>query len=448
MQEFHHSDLSFLQPSVIHVSQPNKDSISPEKNTIAVPLIATQENNLPQEQDTNTLQVSPAEVLYDRNRVNNTVAPIQPVEPVVSLTPEKQCKKEEDPDLTLIKCLTPCEGHITTPLQTLDGIYVNQPSRFLPLAQEAKKLAKKLKEEEETSQWSGIPIKKLLNESFTEQLNYIQVLQQIAPLHSAREHLPLDIIRILERLGKVETTPFNKLYYLAQNCTDHYYMKVIQTFVELIKRNTANKQIVLVNTAQALKYLETYGQRQSQLFTALEKYHQVLDNLEDLKSQFHFLKEATSRNVENLQQALKLQQTYTTTLCNHINVIFSRMTKLEADIQKLTEKFMMEQDTIKIDAPDFDSDIDRPDTQWAHHTTAVVSIHELFTSPQPKSADAINTPEETTDRDQLDTKHSNSEDPHRPHNLSQQISDHSPEDNFTGQQQVTSTGHNVFNEVS
>ena len=53
----------------------------------------------------------------------------------------------------------------------------------------------------------------------------------------------------------------------------------------------------------------------------------------------------TSRKVENLHQALNLQQTYTSTLCGHVNIIFSRITKLEADIQKLTEKFMMEQDT-------------------------------------------------------------------------------------------------------
>ena len=69
---------------------------------------------------------------------------------------------------------------------------------------------------------------------------------------------------------------------------------------------------MLVNTARALKYLESYGQRQSQLFTVLEKYHQVPDGLEDLKSQFFFLKEATSRNVENLQQAITVQQTLTT----------------------------------------------------------------------------------------------------------------------------------------
>ena len=74
-------------------------------------------------------------------------------------------------------------------------------------------------------------------------------------------------------------------------------------------------------TAQALKYLEAYRQRESQLFTVLEKYHQVPDGPEDLKSQFHFIKEVTSRNMENLQQALNLQQTYTT-LCSHVNVIF------------------------------------------------------------------------------------------------------------------------------
>ena len=183
-----------------------------------------------------------------------------------------------------------------------------------------------------------------------------------------------------------------------------------------------------MNTAHALKYLEAYGQRQSQLFTVLEKYHQVPDGLEDLKSQFHFLKEATSRNIKNLQQALSLQQTYTTALCGHVNVIFSRLTKLEADIQNLTEKSKMEQDNIQIDAPDFDPDIDGPDTQWVHHTTVVVSVHELLTSPDPESVDASNTQEEVTDRDQFDTRHSTAEDPNRSHNLPQQISDYSLED--------------------
>ena len=50
-----------------------------------------------------------------------------------------------------------------------------------------------------------------------EQLNCIQSLQQIAPLQAAKKHLPKDIITILERLGKVDNVPFDKLYYLAEN---------------------------------------------------------------------------------------------------------------------------------------------------------------------------------------------------------------------------------------
>ena len=103
-------------------------------------------------------------------------APIQPVEPVIGLTPEEQYRREEDPNLTLDELLglSSCEEHISTPLQTLDRLYVNQPSQFLPLAQEAKKLAKRIKAEEEASQWSGILVEQLLNNSFTEQLNCIQ----------------------------------------------------------------------------------------------------------------------------------------------------------------------------------------------------------------------------------------------------------------------------------
>ena len=36
----------------------------------------------------------------------------------------------------------------------------------------------------------------------------------------------------------------------------------------------------------------------------------------------------------------------------------------------------MEQDDVQIDALDFDPDIDGPDTQQVHHTTAVVLVHE------------------------------------------------------------------------
>ena len=77
------------------------------------------------------------------------------------------------------------------------------------------------------------------------------------------------------------------------------------------------------------------------------------------------------------------------------------------------EKFTTEQDTVQIEAPDFDLNIDGPDPQRAHHNTVVVSVQELFTSPEPESINSTSTQEEAADSDQLNTGHSNSEDPHR-----------------------------------
>ena len=168
--------------------------------------------------------------------------------------------------------------------------------------------------------------------------------------------------------------PFDKLYYLAESCADHYYTSIIKTFVEIIKWNTTDRQIVLVNTARALKYLEDYSQRQSQLFTVLEKYHLLPDNLENLQSQFEFLKQDTSKNIEHLQQAINVQQTYTANLCTYINNILPCITKLEETILQLEQKITTEQDTIQINAPDFDPDIDGPNPPRTGKNTAVVLV--------------------------------------------------------------------------
>ena len=68
---------------------------------------------------------------------------------------------------------------------------------------------------------------------------YILILEQLAPLELAKQHLPVDIIDILECLGKADNIPFNQLYYIAENCANRYYSKVIETFVSIIKRQFA-----------------------------------------------------------------------------------------------------------------------------------------------------------------------------------------------------------------
>ena len=221
-------------------------------------------------------------------------------------------------------------------------------------------------------------MEQLLNSSFTEQLKGIQTCQQIVPLQAAKKHLPKDIITILERLGKVDNTPFNKLYYLAENCVDRYYSSVIKTFVEIIKCSATDHLIVLINTARALKYLEDFGKWQSPLFTVLEKYHLLPDNLENLQSQFGFLKKATSKNIEHLQQAISVQQNCAATICTYINNILPCITKLEQTVFELQKQITTDHDRVQLNAPNYDSDIDGPQLPRRHVNTAVVSVQDHF----------------------------------------------------------------------
>ena len=174
---------------------------------------------------------------------------------------------QTEPKLTVQQLLEieSCKDYVKTPLQTLDGICVNQPKSFLPPAKEVKKLAEEFQKEEITSQWTGLPPEKLLQESFMEQLNALQSLDQLAPLTATKEHLPTDIIIILEHLGKADNIPFNQLYYLAEDCADKYYMKVIKTLTHLLKNSFHDRQLVLVNSTRALKFLELYAARQAKL---------------------------------------------------------------------------------------------------------------------------------------------------------------------------------------
>ena len=190
-------------------------------------------------------------------------------------------------DISEILGTTAFKGYVKTPLQTLDGLYVNQPKRFLPLADKAKHLAEEIRKEKEAEQWAGIPHEQLLNQSFLDQLNSIQALEILAPLQLAKQHLPDDIIEILERLGKTDNIPFNQLYSIAENCADRYYSKV---FTALIKRQFADQQILLVNTAHSFKFLEDYANRQAQLWQVLQKYDELPDKVDDLHLHFEQFK--------------------------------------------------------------------------------------------------------------------------------------------------------------
>ena len=111
----------------------------------------------------------------------------------------------------------------------------------------------------------------------------------------------------------------------------------IKTLTHLLKNSFHGRQLVLVNSAQALKFLESYAARQTKLWKVLSKYNRLLDHFHDLKTtlqtEFILLKKATSKNIENLQEAIKLQQAYTTALCGHINSIYVKLVQLDRQVQ-------------------------------------------------------------------------------------------------------------------
>ena len=214
-------------------------------------LLAPSSINEPEHKETLVLMERPestAEVTPAGDTLTSQVTPL------LGITPSKntQLQNRNMPkDIAKILGTRAFQRYMDTPLQTLDGIIMNQPKHFLPLAKEAKGIAKEIRIEKINEQWAGIPQEQLLNQSLNDQLNSIQILEQLAPLQLAKEHLPGDTVDILERLGKADNIPFNQLYYIAKNCADRYYSKVIETFVALLKCQFTDRQLLLVNTARA-----------------------------------------------------------------------------------------------------------------------------------------------------------------------------------------------------
>ena len=126
--------------------------------------------------------------------IENTVPSCtQSIQPALGFTLAEVHRAESNPTLTVPQLLEiePCREYTETPLKMLDGLYVTQPKRFLPLVQEAKKLVKELCKEEIASQWA--------------------------------------------------------------------YTNVMQMLTHLIKNSFHDKQLILINTARVLKFLESYA---------------------------------------------------------------------------------------------------------------------------------------------------------------------------------------------
>ena len=73
------------------------------------------------------------------DRISDSETPIQQVTPLLGTTPweNHQLQHKNTPDdISDILGTHVYKGYVETPLQTLDGIIVNQPKQFLPLVKE------------------------------------------------------------------------------------------------------------------------------------------------------------------------------------------------------------------------------------------------------------------------------------------------------------------------
>ena len=113
--------------------------------------------------------------------------------------------------------------------------------------------------------------------------------------------------------------------------------------------------------ARALKFIESYGNRQTKLCKVLSKYDKLPDHFHDLQTtlqtEFNLLKKATSKNIKNLHKCI--QQMYTTSLCSHVNTICTKLAQLEKQIQIHCLYSHSQTDAVQINAPEYNSDIDR-----------------------------------------------------------------------------------------
>ena len=77
------------------------------------------------------------------DKASDSETPVSQVTLLLDTTPSKHCQlqhKNTPDDISDILGTRIYQGYVETPIQTLDGIVVNQPKRFLPLVEEAKHL--------------------------------------------------------------------------------------------------------------------------------------------------------------------------------------------------------------------------------------------------------------------------------------------------------------------
>ena len=153
-----------------------------------------------------------------------------------------------------------------------------------------------------------------------------------------------------------------------------------------------------MNTTRSLKFLKDYADHQGQIWKIFQKHQTIPDDIQDLhfhidnfkngiEKEFTFLKEATHKNIENFQSSLSLQQTYSASLCSHVNNTYNKLAELQRQLPH-PNLHTNTGDMIQIEVPDFDPDIDEAlPTSTDQRTNDPVTQESV--TPTLKSAEKV-----------------------------------------------------------
>ena len=183
--------------------------------------------------------------------------------------------------------------------------------------------------------------------------------------------------------------------------------------------------------------MESYAARQTKLWKVLSKYNQLPDHFHDLKTtlqtEFSLLKKATSKNIENLQEAVKLQQTYTTALCGHVNSIYTKLAQLDRQVQMHCLYPNPQSDVVQLNAPKYNLDIDGQ-TDPVLDIQSSTALHTAITAQH--SPNAKNVKEDTASDTTNSEQHTaSSPDTNRPESQSPPVPDNTDDPGYQDTEQ-------------
>ena len=146
--------LSVLPPRDMYLNENQaRHTVIIQNDSLPTPSFATQ----PERKEILTSWTR-QETMIHANSAADTL--VSQVTPLLGITPHESTQLQStntQEDVEEILGTRAFQGYVDTPIQTLDGIVVNQPKRFLSLAQETRKIAEEIRIEKINEQWAGIP---------------------------------------------------------------------------------------------------------------------------------------------------------------------------------------------------------------------------------------------------------------------------------------------------